>query len=195
MHAIDELERAPRIRHRLSSARATLLQTTPTAARAAETRIPTEKLVPYALGEEHEGGQHADKHGLATPGSDARRTTNASDEPALSPATRRPRHAGRRPPRRGAVVSADTFERAVTSVLVGQSVGLREPKVARAYPPAWAKNLRAVSYRQAFGASRLRLQYGCIALSVNSRLKREGARTARSKPSRPRGCDRRLVPG
>jgi hypothetical protein len=40
-------------------------------------RIPTEKLVPYALSEEHEGGQHADKRNHATPGFDARDTTKA----------------------------------------------------------------------------------------------------------------------
>ena len=57
---------------------------------------------------------------------------------------------------------------------------------SRVRPMSGVSTKTVHQYRQACGASRLTLQYGCIALSVNSRRTREGARTASSKPSRPR---------
>jgi hypothetical protein len=78
MHGLDELERAPP-----SSGKALARAPDPSPRRrlrpraAAETRIPTEKLVPYPVSEEHEGGQYADKRSHATPGLDARGTAKA----------------------------------------------------------------------------------------------------------------------
>ena len=87
MHGIDELERAPRIQAQAlvpAPDPSPRLRLRPRA--AAETPIPTEKLVPYAVIEEHEGGQYADKRPLRAH--------------AFSPLLRRPARQRPRPPRR-----------------------------------------------------------------------------------------------
>jgi hypothetical protein len=66
-----------RAQARRSSALPTFSKTAPTAARRRGGTYPAEKRVPYAVGEEHEGGQHADERSHATPGLDARETTKA----------------------------------------------------------------------------------------------------------------------
>jgi hypothetical protein len=73
---MDELERAAECRQGASSALPTLSKTTPTAARCRGSTCPAEELDPYAVSEEHEGGQPADKPSHTTP-SNARATTKA----------------------------------------------------------------------------------------------------------------------
>jgi hypothetical protein len=82
-------------RHRRSSARPTLLPDDAYGRAAAQTRIPTE-LVPYAVREEHEGGQHADTRSHAIPGLDARGTTKAGLRPGERHRSRRSPVAGPR---------------------------------------------------------------------------------------------------
>jgi hypothetical protein len=65
------------VQARVSSALPTFSETPPTAARCRGGTYPGEKLVRYAVSEEHEGGQHADQRSHATPGLDARETTKA----------------------------------------------------------------------------------------------------------------------
>jgi hypothetical protein len=85
------------VQARRSSALATFSMTTPTAARRGGGTYRAEKLVPYAVNEEHEGGRHADKRSLATPrlacprddeaGLDREGVTRLADRPPETPTT------------------------------------------------------------------------------------------------------------
>jgi hypothetical protein len=77
MHGIDELERAPPSSGKALVRAPDLLQDCACGRALPWRHVPAERLVPYAVSEEHEGGQHADKRSHATPGLDAREATNA----------------------------------------------------------------------------------------------------------------------
>ena len=72
MHGIDEPERAPPSSGRALVPAPDFLQDYAYGRALPWRHDPAEKLVPYAVSEEHEGGQHADKRSHASPGSVSR---------------------------------------------------------------------------------------------------------------------------